>query len=261
MLAKQGMRVSDELGAAFDLHRLERIEAAATMYAVQKMASDSVGELTKKAYGRLLDAHLLIVGVLATGMLRTNGKIVSATHTSVERSALFAAYFIGMDLCERAIEEGRYLQAHVLLRQEMETLAQLKAVRHGSRNESRSPNIAVLEESIRRIYSELSSAAHLSAHHIVRQATSYEMTNIKDLPGPTSGSRFFPDFNEHIARTSFTLHLILTAEVIEEYANQVNSQHQEEDHFTVRDMETTSLAMRLMRSEGMIEMDEGPEVV
>jgi hypothetical protein len=218
------------------------------------MASDSVRELTKKAYGRLLDAHLLIVGVLATGMLRTNGKSVSATDTSVERSALFAAYFIGVDLCERAIEEGRYLQAHALLRQEMETLAQLKAVRLGNRNESRSPNIAVLEESVRRIYNELSSAAHLSAHHIVRQVTSYETTNVEDLSGPTSGTRFFPDFNEHIARTSFTLHLILTAGVIEEYANELNAEHKEDDRFTARDMETISVAMRLMESEGMIEL-------
>jgi hypothetical protein len=250
--------MSDELQAAFDSHGPERIEAASTMYAAQHVASEHVREQTKKAYRHLLDAHLLIVGVLATGMLRTSSKIVKATDTSEERSALFAAYFIGMDLCERAIEEGRYLQAHALLRQEMETLAQLKAVRHGSRNESRSPNIAVLEESIRRIYSELSSAAHLSAHHIVRQATSYEVTNVVDLPGPTSGTRFFPDFNEHIARTSFTLHLILTAGVIEEYANYVNAQHKEEDRFTARDMETISVAIRLMESEGTIEI--GPQI-
>jgi hypothetical protein len=191
--------------------------------------------------------------VLATGMLRTNGKIVKWTDTSEERGALFAAFFIGMDLCEHAIEEGRYLQAHALLRQEMETLAQLKAVRLGKRKDAGSPNVSVLEESIRRMYSELSSAAHVSAHHIVRQATSYETTDL-DLPGPTSGTRFFPDFNEHIARASFTMHLMFTAGVIEEYANDVNVQHKEEDRFTARDMETISVALRLMESEGVIEI-------
>jgi hypothetical protein len=248
------MRVSDELRAAFDVHGPERIEAAATMYAAQRVASDSVREQTKKAYRGLLDAHLLIVGVLATGMLRVNGKIVEATDTSEQCGALFAAYFIGMDLCERAIEEGRYLQAHALLRQEMETLAQLKAVRRGSRNEKRPPNVAVLEQSIRRMYGELSSAAHVSEHHVVRQATSYTLTNA-DLPGPTSASRFFSEFDEHLARTSFTLHLILTVSVIEEYANNVNAHYHEEDHFTNRDIETITVAMRLMQSEGMIEMD------
>ena len=94
--------MSVELKATFDSHGLERIEAAATMYVVQRAASDRVRELTKIAYGALLDAHLLITGVLATGMLRTNGKIVKCTDTSEERGALFAAYFIGMDLCAKA---------------------------------------------------------------------------------------------------------------------------------------------------------------
>jgi hypothetical protein len=245
--------VSDE-NAAFNLHQRERIEAAATMYASQQVASNRVREQTKAAYRRLLDAHLLIAGVLATGMLRTNGKIVQATDATEERGALFASYFIGMDLCERAIEEGRYLQAHALLRQEMETLAQLKAVSRGGRNESRSPDVAVLEESLRRMYGELSSAAHLSKHHIVRQATQYAMTNV-DLPGPTTASRFFSDFDEHLARQSFTLHLMLTLGVIEEYGKDVNAQHKEEDRFNARDIEALTLAMKLMQSEGMIEMD------
>jgi hypothetical protein len=253
------MRVSDELGAAFDLHQLERVEAAALMYAAQQVASDQVREQTKKAYGRLLDAHLLIAGVLATGMLRTNGKIVSITDTSEERGALFASYFIGMDLCERAIEEGRYLQAHALLRQEMETLAQLKAVRKGTRSTTKTPNIASLELSIRRLYDQLSSAAHVSAHHIVKQATAYAITS-EDFPAETSASRFYPAFDEHSARTSFTTHLMLTIGVFEEYANDVNALHKEENWFTPRDVETINLAMRLMQSEGMVEMDDAPDV-
>jgi hypothetical protein len=244
--------VSDE-DAAFKLHQRERIEAASTMYASQQVASNRVRDQTKAAYRRLLDAHLLIAGVLAAGMLRTNGKVVQATDATHERGALFASYFIGMDLCERAIEEGRYLQAHALLRQEMETLAQLKAVARGSRNASRPPDIAVLEESLRRMYGELSSAAHLSKHHIVRQATQYEVTNV-DAPGPTTASRYFADFDDHLARQSFTLHLMLTLGVIEEYIRDVNAQHKEEDRFGARDVEALALAMKLMQSEGMIEM-------
>lgn len=246
--------MSDELDASINLHMRERIEAAVTMYAAQKVASDQVCEQTKKAYRHLLDAHLLICGVLATGMLRTNGKIVRATDATEERSALFASYFIGMDLCERAIEEGRYLQAHALLRQEMETLAQLKAVSRDTRNEGRSPDVAVLEESLRRTYSELSSAAHVSKHNIVRQATEYTITNM-DIPGPTTASRFFPGFDEKLARRSFTLHLMLTLGVLEEYSKDVNARHEEEDCFSVRDTEAVTLAMKLMQSEGMIEMD------
>jgi len=59
--------------------------------------------------------------------------------TSEERKAHFAGFVIGMNACESAIEEARYLQAHALLRQEMEILAQLKAVREGRRKPNGSP--------------------------------------------------------------------------------------------------------------------------
>jgi hypothetical protein len=159
--------MTDDIEAAVEVHKRELIESAATLYAVQKIYGDKVREQSKAAYRRLIDAHLLIVGVLATGLLRTNGKITPITDTSEERNALFASYVIGMEACERTIEEGRYLQAHALLRQEMETLAQLKAVAAGKRNEDRSPNVAVLEKSIARLYSGLSAAAHVSNHHMV----------------------------------------------------------------------------------------------
>src|SRR5260370_21266222 len=110
----------NDIDAVVEARQPELVEAAATLYAVQKVCGDYVGEQSKAAYRRLVEAHLLITGVLATGLLRINGKITSITEGGEERNALFASYVIGMDLCERAIEEGRYLQAHALLRQEME---------------------------------------------------------------------------------------------------------------------------------------------
>lgn len=177
--------MTDDIEAAVEVHRRELIESAATLYAVQKVYGDKVRAQSKAAYRRLVDAHLLITGVLATGLLRINGKIVQITDTSEERDALFASYVIGMEACERTIGEGRYLQAHALLRQEMETLAQLKAVAAGKRNENRSPNVAVLEESIARLYGGLSAAAHVSKHHMVRAATEWDVSG-ENLPGPTS---------------------------------------------------------------------------
>lgn len=57
---------------------------------------------------------------------------------------------IGLQTCENAIEEARYLQASALLRQEMEILAQLGAVREGRRKSNNSPNVTALETSLRR---------------------------------------------------------------------------------------------------------------
>jgi hypothetical protein len=118
--------MTDDIESDVDVHKRELIESAATLYAVQKIYGDKVREQSKAAYRRLVDAHLLITGVLATGLLRTHGKIIPITDNSDERNALFASYVIGMEACKRTIEEGRYLQAHALLRQEMETLASSK---------------------------------------------------------------------------------------------------------------------------------------
>ncbi len=246
-------KMTDDFEAAVGVQERELIESAATLYAAQKIYGDEVREQTKVAYRRLVDAHLLITGVLATGLLRTNGKITPITDISEERNALFASYVIGMDLCERAIEEGRYLQAHALLRQEMETLAQLKAVTAGKRNENRSPNVAVLEKSLARLYDGLSAAAHVSKHHIVRAATKWDVST-EDLPGPTSGTRYFPVFVEELARRSFGLHLMLTLRLIEEMSIDLHERHGD-DGFSEREVETVNLAVQLMIAEGVLEQD------
>lgn len=245
--------MTDNIEAAVEIHQRELIESAATLYAVQKIHGDKVREQSKAAYRRLVDAHLLITGVLAIGLLRVNGKISPITDTSEERNALFASYVIGMVACERAIEEGRYLQAHALLRQEMETLAQLKAVTAGKKNESRSPNVAVLEKSLARLYSELSAAAHVSKQHIVRSVTEYEVSG-ENLLGPTSGTRYFPAFVEELARRSFGLHLMLTLRLIEEMSIDLTEKHGD-DVFTKREVEAVDLAVQLMIAEGVLEQN------
>lgn len=245
--------MTDDIEAAVEAHQREMIESAAALYAVQKIYGDKVREQSKAAYRRLVDAHLLITGVLATGLLRTNGKITPITDTSEERNALFASYVIGMEACERAIEEGRYLQAHALLRQEMETLAQLKAVTAGKRNENRSPNVAVLENSLARLYDGLSAAAHVSKHHMVRAATEWDVSD-ENLPRPTSGTRYFPAFVEELARRSFSLHLMLTIRLIEEMSIELHEQNGD-DGFTEREVEAVNLAVQLMIAEGVLEQD------
>lgn len=245
--------MTDDIEETLEVHLHELIKSAATLYAVQKVYGEKVRKQSKTAYHRLVDAHLLITGVLASGLLRINGKITPVTETSEARNALFASYVIGMEPCERAIEEGRYLQAHALLRQEMETLAQLKAVNAGKRNENRAPNVAVLEKSLARLYGELSAAAHVSKQHMVRAATEWDVSG-ENLPGPTSGTRFFPAFDEELARRSFGLHLVLTLRLIEEMSTDLHEQHGG-DGFTKREVEAVNLAVRLMISEGILDQD------
>jgi hypothetical protein len=134
----------------------------------------------------------------------------------------------------------------------METLAQLKAVSAGTRNEKRSPNVAVLENSLARLYDELSAAAHVSKHHIVRAATEWDVSG-DDLPGPISGTRYFPAFDKGVARRCFGLHLVLTLKLIAEFSIDLHMQHNDEC-FTTREAEAFNLAFQLLQAEGMIEM-------
>src|SRR5260221_10417635 len=122
------------------------------LFAVQRIYGDEVRAQTMKAYGRLLDAHLLMTGVLAAALFRMHGKITPIGPLDEQRNALLAAFVIGIETCEGAMSEGRYLQALALLRQEMETVAQLKAVNAGKRNDKRSPTVGVLDKSLARLY-------------------------------------------------------------------------------------------------------------
>lgn len=206
-----------------------------------------------QSYGRLIDAHLLIMGVLSSALLRVTGKVRLITVTSEERDALFASFVIGIDLCGDAIAEGRYLQASALLRQEMETIAQLKAVASDRRKEERSPNVSVLEGSVARLYGDLTAAAHLSRHDIVRHTTEHQISG-DDLPGPTSGTRCFPAFDEVLARRLFSLHLRLILGLIEELSNDHGERHAE-DCFSAKDARRLELAILLMQADGMVIVD------
>ncbi len=247
------MDKKDDIRAAVEAHQRELLEPAAMLFAVQRVHGDKVREQTMKAYGQLGDAHMLTTRVLPAALLRTNGTITASSSTSERRNALFAAFVIGMETCESAIAEGRYLQASALLRQEMETLAQIKEVSAGKKNE-RNPNVRMLEQSLARLYGELSDAAHVSKHNIVRSATEFGIA-ADNLHGLTSGTRYFPAFDEGLARRSFSLHLLLTVGLIEELSIDLHERH-DDDCFTEREIRAVNLALQLMRAEGMIEMDD-----
>jgi hypothetical protein len=242
-----------DIEAMMEAHRSELREPAATLLAVQQLYGDNVRDQTIKAYGRLNDAHLLINGVLGAGLLRINGKITEATQIAQERNALFASFVIGMNTCENAIAEGRYLQGLTLLRQEMETLAQLKAVAAGQRRGKKTPNVKALEGSIARLYGDLCAAAHLSQHHMIRSVTEWQLSS-NDLPGPTGTTRYFPAFDEGLARRSFSLHLMLTMGLVEEFGIDLHHSHSR-DAFSQREGEALHLALVLMACEGMVEID------
>lgn len=244
----------DDLESDIEAHRQELIEPAAKLYALQKIYGDQARKQIKQAYGRLIDAHFLTTGVLASALLRISGKFIPITDRYEERNSLFASFVIGLKTCEDTIEEGRYLQASTLLRQELETLAQLKIVRTGVRKKNRAPNISVLEKSLATLNGDLSAAAHLSQPHIVRAATMLDLSGT-ELPGPTIATRYFPAFDDGLAHRFFGLHLMLILGVIEEL--NIDLQEHHSDHkFTERESKAVNLAVKLMLNEGVIKMGD-----
>ena len=241
---------------AIERHKREFIEPAAMLYAVQKIYGDQAKAKAMAAYGRLLDAHMLVTGVLAAGLLRLNGAIAEADQAAFERDALFAAFVIGLEPCEAAIAEARYLQAHAMLRQELEILAQLKAVRANRRKLNGAPNVAALEQSLARLYGGLSTAAHVSRHHIVQTATSWD-GEMEGLPGPTNFTRYFPETDDELARKSYALHVYMIIRLVEELRLDLARRY-EGAGITAHENEAINLAVDLMISEGMLELVDAP---
>lgn len=247
--------MANDLEAQIKAYQQELIEPAALLFSVQRSQGVEVRRQSMSAYGRLLDAHLLLTGVLGAALLRVNGKITQTTPIYELCDPLYASFVIGLESSEGAIAEGRYLQAHALLRQEMETVAQLVAIRQGRRQEGKQPNVALLEKSLARLYGELSASAHVAKHHIMRAATECD-TSGTEATGPTSGIRYFPAFDSGLARRSFGLHLMLILRIIEQMSIDHSERYTDEDGFSERDTEAVNLAISLMRAEGIVEFDD-----
>lgn len=234
--------------------RLEQLKAAlldpaATLYGAQRFAGDQVRAKTKTSFGRMMDAHQLVSGVLAGVLLRTDGKRTLDGLLNQERRVLFASYVIGMPLCELALEEGRYLQAMTLIRQEMETLAQIVTSHSGQRRPGKPASVAVLGKDISRIYGDLSAAAHASNHDMASGLLTHEMEREDSISRATY---FYPVENMKLARQAFALHLVLTMNLIGQVAIDYNKAHPE-DGFGPLEQEALNLALELLKAEGMVE--------
>jgi len=197
----------------------------------------------------MVDAHLLITGVLAGALIRTNGMRTEYDVYHQERQVLFASYVVGMSICEQAIEEGRYLQAMTLLRQEMETLAQIVTSHAGKRESGKLANMAALGKDISRTYGDLSAAAHASNHDMASHLLTAAMEGEEAISRATY---FYPVANANLARRAFALHLVLTMNLIGQVSIDYYKTHPK-DGFGPADQEALNLAVDLLKEEGMLE--------
>jgi hypothetical protein len=249
------------MSAESKMTRLEELKAAltepaATILAAQEYAGDEVSAKTKAAYGRMVDAHLLIRGVIGGMLIRTEGKRTEHGDVVQERRVLFASFVVGMPLCEQAIEEGRYIQALTLLRHEMETLAQVVSSHLGKRVHGKAAKISVLRKDISRMHGTLSAAAHSAKHPMASELLTRGHESEYRI---STGTYFYPVLNETLSRRAFAFHLILTIDLICQMAIDYQLTHPAEGVGPL-DQEAVNVALRLLEEEGMVEIDEGRDI-
>lgn len=227
------------------------LQPAATLMAKQQMKNSEIKFLTKESYGFLHDAYWLIYGVIGAALSRVNEKTFDQTPKDFERNALFSSFVIGLDICRTAIENGVYLQAACLLRQEMEMLAQMKGVNKEGKKQK--ANLKLLENSISRLYGELSKAAHATCSDILFQATVADPITEDELNGLAIFTRFYPELDEEVAHRLFSLHILLMREV----AIEILGDHSKREGcgHTNQDMEAIDMIIRLLKIEGMDVID------
>ena len=112
----------------------------------QKEQGNISSKQTLEALGYLWEAYLILCGVLGRALAQTQGELTKFKDKDRHREALFAAFSIGLEPLETTIMSGRHLQAHALLRQEIDTLVQLQALRQGKRREGKALNWRLLND-------------------------------------------------------------------------------------------------------------------
>lgn len=229
--------------------RWRDVDPAGFLVAVQSEYGKTARAQSMEALGALLHANYLTTKAVASIAMRMDGKKVPLNSAYEERSGLFAVFMLGLFVITDAIVEARYLQAHALIRQEIEMLARLVAVRQGYCRKL-TPNVAPLRDDVRRLYGHLSQSAHLSHHHIVRIAVGvsspkgYEDTKV---------TRFYPEVDREAARRSYALQTFVMMQMIEEICQGADGCSL--GSLTEADHEALAAAIRIMRDEGMLHDD------
>ena len=184
--------------------------------------ADSIHQLTIEKCGDILDENLslsLTFGELIDSILNQvasqhmeEGQIFHIVRNDpVEREweATFSTVHMADAPITRLICEGFYLQAIVLLRQQLEGMSQLQHIldRSRDRNFNRAPKVGNLPESIRSLYQELSQGAHLATHNLASIQAPFATTDDNLFALLPYQHSIIPKFNQEVADTLLRVHV------------------------------------------------------
>jgi len=179
------------------------MRCAADLLAGLKVQGVAVRESAKTTYGLLLDAHMLLTGVIQSALRRKSLVPGKPSEPTAHRLLLIASFVQGIDLCETAITEGFYFQAAALLKQELETVAAISEAKSGVRANRRTPNVSHVPWSLGQLYGVLNNAAHVSETGILQSLLEVEPQ------GQAAPVTIMPVFNEVMANKLYGLHVAL----------------------------------------------------
>ncbi len=177
------------------------LEEGVHLFASQRQKGSEIRARSKEAYGDLIDAHLLGMGVIASAISAVNSKPGKTEGDLSQLLSLTASFIQGIDTCETTISEGYYVSATALLKQEMETIAAIKEVRNKSRKSGTTPNVKSFND-LAVVYGDLNKIAHVGDANVMQNLISIETSEKQ------AGAPLFPVFNSEMAMFLYGLHVV-----------------------------------------------------
>jgi hypothetical protein len=170
-----------------------------------------IREQAKAAYpDGLLDARMLLVGVLARLLTSRSAQPGQTSKSISERLTRICAFMQGVSLSESTISEAQYIKASGVLKQDLELLANVCELRKGQAQYGRTPNVKHAPEGMRRYYGELNDVAHISKEDLLQPLLS------QLIEGNVTGISPLPVFNKSVAIGMYELHVFILFEMVRE---------------------------------------------
>jgi hypothetical protein len=167
------------------------------------------------AMQRIWNNHELMTQKTECGALRI---IAGSGDEGVREREIFesilSVFSFSLLPVKQLIFEGSYVSACTLLRSNIETMVQLRKILEGRYKTGETPRVSREDESIRRIYSEITGLAHLSDDVFLSDVTKGRSANSNYEILTPLFKMLSPQFNSGLGASLFALHIICSIEII-----------------------------------------------
>ncbi|PFA66203.1 hypothetical protein CN378_14485 [Bacillus sp. AFS015802] len=160
--------------------------------------------LSRSNYGEsLIEAHRDVNAFIVSIINKMDKPSDNVTESESKRLAVIASFIQGIDITERAISEGVYIQAFALVRQELETIAALEEIVLNKRKDQKTPNVKHVKWELAKVYGSLSGMAHVSDESLYLPLFSVGAN------GDAIPASIHPIYDESISKQLYALHVAL----------------------------------------------------